>query len=171
MTGLDPKRHQIVELATVVTDDELNLVATGPDIVIGATDVVLEAMDPFVVNMHTQSGLLAEIKSSTVTLSDAQAQTLEFLRANISQSGLVPLCGNTIGTDRRFLAEQATEIDEFLHYRSIDVSSVKELARRWHPEILKGAPVKKRGHRALDDILESIEELKYYKECFFRLRS
>lgn len=171
MTGLDPKRHQIVELATVITDDDLNLVATGPDIVVGATDEVLEAMDPFVVNMHTQSGLLAEIKLSKVTLADAQTQTLDFLRANISQSGLAPLCGNTIGTDRRFLAEQAIEIDEFLHYRSIDVSSVKELARRWHPEILKGAPVKKRGHRALDDILESIEELKYYKECFFKLRS
>ncbi len=169
MTGLDPRRNQIVEIATVITSDELELVETGPDLVVQAAPAILEQMEPFVLNMHTNSGLLDEIKRSTITLQDAEDATLTFLKSHIPQSGLAPLCGNTIGTDRRFLAEQAAAIDNFLHYRSIDVSSIKELARRWRPEIAKGAPTKKRGHRALDDILESIEELRYYRENFFRL--
>lgn len=169
MTGLDPRQNQIVEIATVITDDNLDLVAVGPDLVINASAEALSIMEPFVANMHTNSGLLNQIKESVVSLQDAEIQTLEFIKAHITQAGAAPLCGNTIGTDRRFLAEQAASIDNYLHYRSIDVSSIKELARRWKPEIAKSAPAKKRGHRALDDILESIEELKYYRESFFKI--
>lgn len=169
MTGLDPKIHRIVEIATIITDDELNVIATGPDLVVSASENDLALMEPFVLNMHGNSGLLEAIKLSSLTLEQAEIETLEFLKMHVKTPNTAPLCGNTIGTDRRFLAEQAIKIDDYLHYRSIDVSSIKELARRWNPNVLISAPVKKRGHRALDDIIESIEELKFYRDAFFKL--
>ena len=167
MTGLEPSRHVIVEIATVITDDELQTIAEGPDIVIHATPEELEAMDGVVRSMHTRSGLLAAIQSSPVSLAEAGEQTLAFLRAHIAEPRSVPLCGNSIGTDRRFLAAQLPEIENFLHYRSIDVSSVKELCRRWYPDVLAGAPPKREAHRALEDIRESIAELAYYRSKIF----
>ncbi|MEO1062658.1 MAG: oligoribonuclease [Actinomycetota bacterium] len=169
MTGLEPERHVIVEIATLITDDDLTIIAEGPDLVIHASDEQLEAMDPVVVDMHTRSGLLESIRSSTMTLEEAGAQTLAFLKEHIPEQRTVPLCGNSIGTDRRFLATYLPEIEDHLHYRSVDVSSVKELARRWNPGILGGSPDKKVAHRALDDIRESIEELRHYRDAFFVL--
>ena len=170
MTGLDPARHVIVEIATLLTDDELELVATGPELVIKATEDELSAMDEVVVDMHTRSGLLDQIRASTTTLEQAKQQTLEFLRAHIPEAGTVPLCGNSIGMDRRFLAIHMPEVEDFLHYRSVDVSTIKELARRWHPEVLADAPRKETGHRALDDITESVNELRYYRQALFAER-
>jgi oligoribonuclease len=167
MTGLDPSRHVIVEIATVVTDDQLQTIAEGPDIVVHATPEELEAMDGVVRSMHTRSGLLAAIQSSPVSLAEAGEQTLAFIRAHIGEPRSVPLCGNSIGTDRRFLDAQLPEIEKFLHYRSIDVSSVKELCRRWYPDVLTGAPPKREAHRALEDIRESIAELAYYRSKIF----
>ncbi|MFP5328011.1 MAG: oligoribonuclease [Acidimicrobiia bacterium] len=168
MTGLDPQRDVIVEIATIVTDDDLNLVAEGPDLVVGAPAEALDAMVDVVRQMHTKSGLLDAIKGSTLSLADAGAQTLDFIKAHVPERRTVPLCGNSIGTDRRFLATQLPEIEEWLHYRSVDVSTVKELARRWYPDAVKNAPDKAGGHRALDDIRESIEELRYYRSAVFR---
>lgn len=167
MTGLDPLDDRIVEIATLVTDDELDIVAEGPDLVIHQPPEVLERMAPVVRSMHTQSGLLERIASSTVTLEDAGRQTLEFLRAHIPAKGTVPLCGNSIGTDRRFLAQWLPDIETYLHYRSVDVSTIKELARRWYPETLAKAPKKASAHRALDDIRESVAELRFYREHLF----
>ena len=168
MTGLDPKRHTIVEIATLVTDDDLKIIEEGPDLVIAATAEELEQMDPVVKNMHTKSGLIDEIMRSSVTMQSASDMTLEFIEKHISRPRTVPLCGNSIGTDRRFLAKYMPEIENFLHYRSVDVSSIKELGRRWFPEIVKNAPAKSRGHRAMDDIKESVVELQYYRENLFR---
>ena len=170
MTGLDPARHVIVEIATLLTDDELELVATGPELVIKATEDELSAMDDVVVDMHTRSGLLEQIRASTVSLDEAMQQTLDFLRSHIPEAGTVPLCGNSIGMDRRFLAVHMPEVEEFLHYRSVDVSTIKELARRWHPQVLSDAPRKETGHRALDDITESVNELRYYRQALFTER-
>ncbi|MEM9204058.1 MAG: oligoribonuclease [Actinomycetota bacterium] len=167
MTGLEPDRHVIVEIATLLTDDNLELIAEGPDLIVTATADQLAEMDDFVVNMHTRSGLLAEIDASTLTLEEAGAQTMAFLEEHISEPRSVPLCGNSIGTDRRFLDAYLPEIENFLHYRSIDVSTIKELARRWHPDVFKGAPKKAGGHRAMDDIRESLEELRYYRQALF----
>jgi oligoribonuclease len=166
MTGLDPRQHVIVEIATLLTDDNLQLIAEGPDLVVHATEEQLAGMADVVVQMHTRSGLLDQIRASTVTLADAGAQTLAFLRQHITTPRSVPLCGNSIGTDRRFLAAQLPEVEEFLHYRSVDVSTLKELAKRWNPAILAGAPRKAEGHRALDDIRESVDELRYYRQSF-----
>ena len=171
MTGLEPGRHVIVEIATLLTDDELNIVAEGPDLVISAGATALAEMDDVVVQMHTRSGLLEAITSSTITLDDAVTQTLDFLRLHIPEPKSVPLCGNSIGTDRRFLALFMPTIDEYLHYRSVDVSSVKELTRRWYPETYKKVPRKNGGHRALDDIRESIAELRFYRESVFLPRT
>ena len=167
MTGLDPARHVILEIATMVTDDELNPIAEGPDIVVRATSDELGHMDDVVRPMHTGSGLLAAVQTSTTSLADAGRQTLEFLRSHIGAPRTVPLCGNSIGTDRRFLAAQLPEVEEFLHYRSIDVSSIKELCRRWYPDVLALAPAKREAHRALDDIRESVAELAYYRSTVF----
>ena len=167
MTGLDPVRNVIVEIATLVTDDDLNIVAEGPDLVLHATDDELALMDEVVVGMHTRSGLLEAIKVSTVTLAEAHEQTLAFLKEHLKEPRSVPLCGNSIGTDRRFLAQWMPEIDDYLHYRSVDVSTIKELSRRWYPAAVKAAPRKAGGHRALDDIRESIEELRYYRSSVF----
>ena len=143
------------------------MVAEGPDLVIHQPDAVLATMDPFVVEMHTKSGLIEAIRASTVTLEEAGAATLKFIRAHVPVSKPVPLCGNSIGTDRRFLAAYLPEIESYLHYRSIDVSSVKELVRRWYPQVRQARPQKAGNHRALDDIRDSIEELRYYRERVF----
>jgi oligoribonuclease len=171
MTGLDPDRHVIVEIATLVTDDELNLVAEGPDIVVSAAAEDLAGMDEVVRSMHTRSGLLAAIEKSDISLAEAGNLTLDFLRQHIPKAGTVPLCGNSIGTDRRFLARWLPDIDNYLHYRSIDVSTLKELARRWYPEALAAQPKKTGGHRAMGDIVESVAELAYYREALFRART
>lgn len=167
MTGLDPARHVIVEAAVLVTDDDLTIVEEGPDLIVHATAEQLDEMDDTVRAMHTRSGLLEAIESSTLSLEEAAAQTLEFLKGHIPEARTVPLAGNSIGTDRRFLATQMPEVEDFLHYRSVDVSTIKELCRRWHPEVYKGAPAKKGGHRALQDIRESVEELAYYRRTLF----
>ena len=167
MTGLDPARNVIVEIATVITNDELETIAEGPDIVVHATPDELGAMEEVVRSMHTRSGLLLAIQSSPTSLAEAGDETLAFLRAHIGEPRSVPLCGNSIGTDRRFLAAHLPEVENFLHYRSIDVSSVKELCRRWYPGVLAGAPPKKETHRALDDIRELIAELAYYRSTIF----
>ncbi len=168
MTGLDPAVDRIVEIATLVTDDELELVAEGPDLVVAAPGDRLDAMGDVVRAMHTRSGLLAAVKSSTVTLEEAGEATLAFLRAQLPAPGTVPLCGNTIGTDRRFLAAWLPEVEAYFHYRSVDVSTVKELARRWYPAAVGAAPRKGGSHRALDDIKESVAELRYYRQTVFR---
>jgi oligoribonuclease len=170
MTGLDHTKDVIVEIATLITDDELNVVAEGPDLVVHATDEQLAGMDPFVRDMHTRSGLLELIKGSTVDLEDAGAATLAFIKEHVPEPRSVPLCGNSIGMDRRFLRAYLPEIEDHLHYRSIDVSTIKELARRWYPDDLALAPPKKGGHRALDDIRESIDELRFYRQAVFRPR-
>ena len=168
MTGLDHDRDVIVEIATIVTDDELAIVAEGPDLVVHADEDALARMGDVVRSMHTSSGLLDQIRASTVDLTEAGAQTLAFIREHVPEPRTVPLCGNSIGTDRRFLARWLPEIEEYLHYRSVDVSSVKELAKRWYPESVAKAPGKHGTHRALDDIRESIAELRYYREAVFR---
>ncbi len=168
MTGLDPARHVIVEIATIITDDQLETIAEGPELIVHATDEELAGMDEFVRNMHTTSGLLDRIRASTVSLADAGAQTLAFIQEHIPEPRSVPLCGNSIGTDRRFLAIHLPEIEEYLHYRSVDVSTFKELGKRWAPAIIRSAPTKAGGHRALDDIRESILELQYYRTHLFR---
>jgi oligoribonuclease len=167
MTGLDATSDVIVEIATLVTDDDLQVVAEGPDLVVQAPESALSGMDDVVVEMHTRSGLLDAIRASTVTLAEAGTETLAFIREHVPEPRTVPLCGNSIGTDRRFLAAYLPAIEEHLHYRSIDVSTVKELARRWRPELLAAAPTKAAGHRAMDDIRESVAELAFYRERFF----
>jgi oligoribonuclease len=168
MTGLDPDRHVIVEIATIITDDDLRIVAEGPDLIVHATEDELAHMDDVVVRMHTESGLLDKIRSSELSLADAGAQTLAFLKQHVPDARTVPLCGNSIGTDRRFLARHLPEIEDHLHYRSVDVSTIKELAKRWMPSLLKAAPAKVGSHRALDDIRESIDELRFYRTALFR---
>lgn len=169
MTGLDHNHDVIVEIATLLTDDNLEIIAEGPDLVIHQSDEALAAMDQIVVDMHTKSGLLDAIKASTMTLDEAGAQTLAFLKEHIPSERSVPLCGNSIGTDRRFLAAYLPEIEDYLHYRSVDVSTIKELGKRWNPKLMKTAPRKAEGHRALDDIRESVKELAFYRDTFFRL--
>lgn len=167
MTGLDHTSDVIVEIATLVTDDELQIVAEGPDLVVHQSDEVLARMDPFVVDMHTKSGLLDKIRASTITLEQAGAETMAFIQEHAPVARTVPLCGNSIGTDRRFLAAYLPEIEEYLHYRSVDVSSLKELVRRWYPDVLTQRGWKQGSHRALDDIRESVSELQLYREMVF----
>jgi oligoribonuclease len=168
MTGLDPAKDVIVEIATIVTDDELEIVAEGPDLVVHQPPEALEGMEPVVVDMHTASGLLTAIAASTTSLEAAGEATLAFIREHVPEARTVPLCGNSIGTDRRFLAIYLPEIEEHLHYRSVDVSTIKELTRRWYPGALEGVPRKATAHRALDDIRESIDELRWYRANVFR---
>jgi len=167
MTGLEPETDVIVEIATLITDDDLNIIAEGPDLVIHQSDEVLARMNQIVVDMHTKSGLLEAIRTSTVTLEEAGAATLEFIRLHIPEARTIPLCGNSIGTDRRFLAKYLPEIENYLHYRSVDVSTIKELARRWYPKLGSDRPNKGGTHRALDDILASVNELAFYRERVF----
>lgn len=169
MTGLDPERHVIVEIATLVTDDDLNIVAEGPDLVIFQPDEALSEMDDFVTNMHTTSGLLELIKTSTVSHDDAMQQTLDFIKLHSPEPMKIPLCGNSIRTDRTFLAKYMPEIENWLHYRCVDVSTVKELVKRWNPGLEHARP-KSEGitHRAMDDIRDSVAELKFYRDKVFR---
>jgi oligoribonuclease len=167
MTGLEPARHVIVEIATVVTDDHLNIIAEGPDLVVHATPDQLAEMGEVVTEMHRSSGLLDAIAQSTTTTAQAEAATLAFLREHVSEAGTVPLCGNSIGTDRRFLEEYMPDLAAFFHYRNVDVSTVKELAKRWRPDVLEASPGKTSTHRALDDIRESIAELVHYRDTLF----
>lgn len=168
MTGLDARRHVIVEIATLVTDDELNIVAEGPDLVVHQPEDALAGMDQVVVDMHTSSGLLEQIRSSTTTLAEAGAATLAFIKEHVPEPRTAPLCGNSIGMDRRFLDAYLPEIEEHLHYRSVDVSTIKELARRWYPDAMSAAPRKATAHRAMDDIKESLAELAYWRDSVFR---
>ena len=167
MTGLEPSRHVIVEIATLLTDDHLNIIAEGPDLVLHATPEQLAEMGDFVTAMHTTSGLLPAITASTITMAEAQEQTLAFLKQHIAEPRTVPLCGNSIGTDRRFLEEYMPELENFFHYRNVDVSTIKELAKRWNPEVIAAKPEKATAHRALDVIRESIAELVHYRDNLF----
>lgn len=167
MTGLDPTVDVIVEIATIITDDDLKIIAEGPDLVIHQSSEILARMDPFVVEMHTKSGLLTAINASTITLENAGQQTLEFIKQHVSDPRSVPLCGNSIGTDRRFLAKYLPDIENYLHYRSVDVSSIKELAKRWYPKIGLDRTSKNGIHRALDDVKESLRELSFYRDHLF----
>lgn len=165
MTGLDPGRHVIIEIATVITDKELTVLAEGPTLAISRDENELSEMNGWNVTTHTNSGLIERVRNSNITVEVAQELTLKFISSWLDK-GVSPLAGNSIGQDRRFLRREMSAIDEYLHYRNIDVSTLKELAARWHPEL---KPYTKKGsHRALDDIKESIEELKYYREHFIR---
>jgi oligoribonuclease len=163
MTGLDPERHVLVEIAAIVTDAELNRLDDGIDIVISATPSQLVGMDAFVRDMHTSSGLLDEIRHTATSVEQAEDAVLEYLEKHVPEAGKAPLCGNTIATDRTFIAKYMPRLDAHLHYRMIDVSSIKELSRRWYPRAYYNAPAKNGGHRALADITESIDELRYYR--------
>jgi oligoribonuclease len=163
MTGLDTVRHTIVEIAVLITDSELELVDDGIDLVVHASPEELAQMDDFVRKMHTKSGLLPAIEASKLTLEDAGKAVLAYLAEQLPGPGTAPLCGNSIGVDRRFLDRYLPEVDQYIHYRSIDVSSFKELCRRWYPAVYKRRPGKQETHRALDDIRESIEELRFYR--------
>jgi oligoribonuclease len=163
MTGLDTVKHTIVEVAVLVTDSELELVDEGIDLIIHASPEDLAPMDDFVRKMHTKSGLLPAIEASTLSLDAAGKQVVEYLGTQLPGPGTAPLCGNSIGVDRRFLDRYLPEVDQYLHYRSVDVSSFKELCRRWYPSIYKLRPDKQETHRALDDIRESIEEMRFYR--------
>lgn len=167
MTGLDVSRHMIVEVAVLVTDPQLVPLDAGLDVVVHQGPGALAEMDDYVRAMHTKSGLLKEIEASTVPLEEAGQQALAYVAQHVPE-GTAPLCGNSIGVDRRFLDRQLPALDAYLHYRSIDVSSFKELCRRWYPAVYKKRPGKKEAHRALDDVRESIAELEYYRATMLR---
>jgi oligoribonuclease len=166
MTGLDLAVDELVEIAVVITDFELRPVDPGFQVVIRPSEAALANMNDFVTNMHTSSGLIEEIPLG-VSLEDAQDQTLAYIKRFVPLERKAPLAGNTIGTDRMFLAKYMPQVDGWLHYRNVDVSSIKELSRRWYPRAFFHAPAKDGGHRALADILESIRELQYYREAVF----
>ena len=167
MTGLDLSSDKLIEIAVLVTDSELNILGDGLDMVIHADDAHLNSMIDVVTEMHTRSGLIEEVRASTVDLATAEAAALDYIRQHVKQAKTAPLAGNSIGTDRGFLARDMPTLDSFLHYRMIDVSSIKELCRRWYPRIYYGQPSKGLAHRALADIHESIRELKYYRATVF----
>ncbi|MCV6604452.1 MAG: oligoribonuclease [Porticoccaceae bacterium] len=166
MTGLDPERDVIIEIATIVTDKDLNVLAQGPVLAIHQPDHILNAMDEWNTTHHGQSGLTERVRNSQVSATEAEQQTIAFLSAYVD-AGKSPICGNTIGQDRRFLVKYMPQLESYFHYRNLDVSTIKEIARRWQPELLDGFH-KKGAHLALDDIRESIEELKYYRKTFFK---
>ncbi|MGQ7313452.1 oligoribonuclease [Microbacterium arabinogalactanolyticum] len=166
MTGLDLAVDELVEIAVVITDFELRPLDPGFQIVIKPNDAALANMNEFVTNMHRTSGLIEEIPGG-VPLAEAEQRTLDYIKRFVPLERKAPLAGNTIGTDRMFLAKYMPQIDQYLHYRNVDVSSVKELSRRWYPRVFFQAPEKNGGHRALADILESIRELQYYREAVF----
>jgi oligoribonuclease len=167
MTGLDTQADRIIEIATVVTDPALNVLAEGPVLAIHQHETVLDAMDEWNRTTHSASGLIQRVRESRLTAAEAEAETLRFL-AEYSQAGASPMCGNSICQDRRFLAREMPSLEKFFHYRNLDVSTVKELARRWAPAVLEGV-AKTSTHLALDDIRESIRELDHYRRQFFRL--
>ena len=164
MTGLDLARDALIEIACLVTDGDLAVLDDGVDLVIKPPAEALDQMADVVRQMHTASGLLAELATG-VTLAEAQDQVLSYVRGHVTEPRKVPLCGNSIATDRSFLARDMPELDAYLHYRMVDVSSIKELARRWYPRVYFASPPKHGGHRALADITESIQELRYYREA------
>jgi oligoribonuclease len=166
MTGLDPEQHVIIEVATLITDGDLNVIAEGPALAVHRSAEDLARMDAWNVATHTKSGLVARIKASEVDIAEAERQTLAFVRRWVAK-GISPLAGNSIGQDRRFLRREMPKLEAYLHYRNVDVSTIKELARRWYP---KGPtpPEKRQAHQALDDIRESVDELRWYREHYFR---
>jgi len=166
MTGLDLTKDALVEIACIVTDGDLNALDEGVDVLIKPPAEALDGMDEVVTEMHTTSGLLAELPNG-LSLAEAQDLVLAYVRQHVPDSRKVPLCGNSIATDRAFLSRDMPELDSFLHYRMVDVSSIKELARRWYPRSYFASPEKHGGHRALADIRESIRELRYYREAVF----
>jgi oligoribonuclease len=168
MTGLDVGRDTIVELAVLVTDASLEPLDDGVDVVVHQPPDVLGGMSDFVRAMHTRSGLLPAIETSTVDLADAGARALEYVKGHVPEASTAPMCGNTIGMDRRFLARYLPDLENYLHYRSIDVSTLKELTRRWYPGVYRKRPGKAERHRALDDVRESIAELRFYRETILR---
>lgn len=167
MTGLDLARERIIEVATVITDGELNVVAEGPDLVVHQPDSLLAAMDDWNTRHHRESGLTEAVRRSSLNEAEAEAETLRFIAAHC-EKGTAPLAGNSVHTDRWFLKSQMPSLEAWLHYRNVDVSTLKELARRWSPGAFARRPSKKGNHRAREDILESIEELRYYREVLFR---
>jgi oligoribonuclease len=167
MTGLDLKTDLLIEIAVLVTDADLNILGDGIDVVIHADDDVLSSMIPVVTEMHTRSGLIEEVRASTVDLAAAEDLVLDYIRSIVKQAKTAPLAGNSIATDRGFIARDMPKLDDYLHYRMIDVSSIKELCRRWYPRIYFGQPEKGLAHRALADIHESIRELRYYRRTAF----
>ncbi len=167
MTGLDLTKDAMIEIAALVTDGDLNVLGDGVDLVINAPAELLDGMLPVVAEMHASSGLTEQVRASRVTAQQAQEQVLDYIRTYVPLPGTAPLCGNSIGTDRGFITRDMPDLDAFLHYRMIDVSSVKELARRWYPRVYFGQPAKGLAHRALADIQESIRELAYYRQTLF----
>ncbi|MDO9270120.1 MAG: oligoribonuclease [Methylobacter sp.] len=166
MTGLDPDNDLIIEIATIVTDENLNILAQGPVLAVHQSDAALAAMDEWNQHHHGQSGLIKRVKAATVDDAEAERQTLEFLRQWVPEN-TSPICGNSIGQDRRFLYRYMPKLEAYFHYRNIDVSTLKELAARWAPHVKDGFK-KQSSHQALDDIIESIEELRYYREHFIK---
>jgi oligoribonuclease len=167
MTGLDLAGDKLIEVAVVVTDSQLNVLDPGLEVIIHAEDADLAGMADVVTEMHARSGLTEQVRASTVTLEEASVQVLSYVKRFVPERRTAPLCGNSIGTDRGFLARDMPELDDHLHYRMIDVSSIKELARRWFPRVYFAQPPKGLAHRALADILESIRELAYYRQTLF----
>jgi oligoribonuclease len=167
MTGLDLGKDKLIEVAALVTDADLNILGEGVDLVIHADDAALDAMPPVVRDMHAKSGLTEEVRRSTVTMAEAEEAVLAYIKQFVPNPRSAPLCGNSIATDRGFLARDMPALDSFLHYRMIDVSSIKELCRRWYPRVYFGQPAKGLAHRALADIRESIRELEYYRRTVF----
>ncbi|MCQ9616780.1 oligoribonuclease [Paenalcaligenes niemegkensis] len=167
MTGLDPEKERIIEVAVIVTEADLSFVAEGPVIVVHQSDALLDAMDNWNKGTHSRSGLIEKVKASTITESQAEDQLLAFLKLHVP-AGKSPLCGNTVGQDRRFMVKYMPRLEEFFHYRNLDVSTLKEMASRWKPEVVTSF-VKQSKHEALADIYESIEELKHYREHFIKL--
>lgn len=169
MTGLDPEKERIIEVAVVVTEPDLTVVAEGPVLVIHQSDALLQAMDKWNQSTHSKSGLIDRVRVSTLNEDEAQAQLIAFLKEHVP-AGKSPLCGNSVSQDRRFMYKYMPNLEQFFHYRTVDVSTIKELARRWNPSLLKGFEKKSR-HEALADIYESIDELRYYREHFIHLPS
>jgi oligoribonuclease len=167
MTGLDLGSDKLIEIAALVTDADLNILGDGVDVVIHADDGALSSMIDVVAEMHSRSGLIDEVKASTVDLAAAEAMVLDYIGNHVKQPKTAPLAGNSIATDRSFIARDMPKLDSYLHYRMIDVSSIKELCRRWYPRVYYGQPVKGLAHRALADIHESIRELKFYRRTAF----
>jgi oligoribonuclease len=167
MTGLDLGKDKLIEVAALVTDPDLKVLGEGIDLVIHADDAALDAMPEIVREMHAKSGLTDEVRRSTVTMAEAEDAVLAYVREFVPNPRTAPLCGNSIATDRGFLARDMPAFDSYLHYRMIDVSSIKELCRRWYPRVYFGQPAKGLAHRALADIRESIRELEYYRRTVF----
>jgi oligoribonuclease len=167
MTGLDLGSDRLIEIAALVTDADLNVLGEGIDVVIHADDAALNRMVDVVARMHSRSGLTEEVRASKVDLATAEEMVLDYIRSHVKQAKTAPLAGNSIATDRGFIARDMPKLDEYLHYRMIDVSSIKELCRRWYPKIYYGQPEKGLAHRALADIEESIRELRYYRSTAF----